>query len=187
VTTIGTAALYGSLLVLSILVVVEAVVILGVLRHVVRIKQEVIAVRASQRRADHLPKGKFVDFSARDLTCRRTTRSADLRGAASALLFVKASHRTHELPDWLMDTFAGLRGKGHQSLFVMCDGELADCAALAELTGEEIRVLHDDGGEIRQRFRVASTPAAVLLDGRARIERYGSMDRSAQPGGGDTS
>jgi len=180
VIAIGTAALYGSFLVLSVLVAAETVVLLEVLRRVVRLKQEVMDVRASQRRADRLPQGTFIDFSARDLTRRQVVRASDLRGSPAALVFVKATGLPQELPGWLADTFAGLRAKGHEALFVMCEGELAHCSALAGLSSGQARVLQDGGGEIRQRFLITSTPAAVLLDGRARVGKYGSMEHSGR-------
>lgn len=171
-----TAVLYGSYALLWALVAVQTLVLLQALRRVVRLKREIYESTPAEVKEERLAGGTRVDFAARDLTNGGVVRTADLVGAPAALLFLAAEPFADGLPEWLLDTFAGLLMKGEGRLHVLCDGGAADCAALARLAGPEVRVLLDERGEIRRRFLVSSLPGAVLLDENGQVSMYGKPE-----------
>lgn len=166
--------LYGSYTALWGLVAFETVVLLGVLRQVVRLKREIYEATPVEVKEERLAGGTFIDFAARDVTHGGLVRAADLRGAPAALLFLgNDAGFGDEIPEWLLDTFAGLKVKAEGRIFVLYDGGAEEGSALARLAGPEVPVLLDEGGEIRRRYMVRSTPGAVLLDGDAGVTMYG--------------
>ena len=169
------------------LVAVETVVLLELVRRVVRLKTEMYEAMPSVARQERLAKGTFVDFAARDLASGDLVRSSDLRGAPATLLFIGAGGVEAEPSEWMLGTAAGLLDKGEGRLLVLCDGGADDCAALSRgLAPLRLPVLLDEGGEIRRRFLVRSTPAAVLLDGQASVDMYGRPDESTDSDGRST-
>jgi hypothetical protein len=85
-----------------------------------------------------------------------------------------------EIPPWLLDTFAGLKLRGEGRLFVLCEGDAEACSSLAAQAGPDVPVLLDEDGEIRRRFLVSSTPAAVILDADAGVSMYGRPESPAE-------
>jgi hypothetical protein len=173
VTGVGRILLDVGFAALVVVVVVEAMVLLDVLRLTVRLKAEVYAAMPELMKHDRLAGGTFVEFEAPDIVTGATVRSADLLGAPSALLFMAPDGNESDRAEWLVDTIAGLRHKGEGRLYVVCDGSRHACSELSRLAGADVPVLHDGGGRIRGRFLVSATPAAVLLDSDARIAQYG--------------
>ena len=167
------AALYGSYAMLWALVAVQTVVLLEVLRRVVRLKREIYESMPVEMKEERLAGGTRVEFAARDLTHGGSVRTEDLAGAPATLLFLAAEAFVDGIPEWLLDTFVGLRTKGEGRLFVLCEGSAEACSALARRTDPEIPILLDERGEIRRRFLVSSTPGAVLLDEQAGVSMYG--------------
>lgn len=169
---VGRILLDVGLAVIWALVLVQTVVLLGVLRQTVRLKAELYAAMPEVTKHDRLAAGTLVEFEAPDAVTGATVRSADLRGAPTALLFLTAEG-SGSLAEWLLDTIAGLRHKAEGRLFVLCDGSDVACSELSRLVGPEVPVLVDRKGRIRGRFLVTTPPAAVLLDDEARVAQYG--------------
>lgn len=173
-------ALYTTYAALWIVVAVQTLVLLQVLGRVVRLKREVYEAMPAEVKEERLEGGTFVDFTARDLSRGGLLRSAELRGAPTALLFLAAERWDEGLPEWLLDTFMGLKGRGEGRLLVLCDGDAETCSALAQQTGSEIPVLLDEGGEVRRRFLISSLPGAVVLDQDAEVSMYGRPERPTE-------
>jgi hypothetical protein len=169
--------LEGAFAALCLVVAVETIVLLDVLRLTVRLRAEVHEAMPAVARQEHVEGGTFVEFEAPDLVGGATLRSADLRGAPTALLFILRDEREGPSAGWLLDTVAGLRHRGEGRLLVLCDGSRSACSELSGLVGPDVPVLHDEGGRIRGRYLVTATPAAVLLDSEARIAGYGMPDQ----------
>jgi hypothetical protein len=168
-------ALYGSFAVLWVVVALQTVVLLEVLGRVVRLKREIQEATPAEVKEERLAGGTVVEFTAPDLTRGGVMRSSELPGAPAALLFLAAGSwgEGEQLPEWLLDTYAGLHAKAEGRIYVLCDGDEAACSALARQTGPEIPVLLDQGGRVRQRFLVSVLPAAVILDEQAGVSMYG--------------
>jgi hypothetical protein len=169
--------LYGSYALLWALVAVQTVVLLEVLRRTVRLKREIYESTPAEVKEERLAGGTRVDFAARDLTRGGVVRTDDLRGGPAALLFLTPEPSGQKTPEWLLDTFVGLKAKSEGHLYVLCDGDAESCSALAQQTGPDVPVLLDERGEIRHRFLVASTPGAVMLDEEAGVSMYGRPER----------
>jgi len=176
VTGLGRALLDGAFVSIWAVVAVEAIVLLAVLRVTVRLKAEMYEAMPDVVTNDRLAGGTLVEFEAPDVLTGTTLRSADLRGAPTALLFI-AQHGTEVPDDWLLATIDGLRHRGEGRLYVLCEGSRAACSELSRLVGPDMPVLLDGEGKIRGQFLVTTTPAAVLLDSDARIAQYGMPER----------
>jgi hypothetical protein len=163
----------GGFAAIWVVVAIETIVVLDVLRLTVRLKAEVYAAMPEPPQQDRLAGGTLVEFDAPDLVTGAVLRSADLRGAPAALLFITPQASESNSSEWLLDTAAGLRHKGEGRLFVICAGSRGACSELSRLVGPDVPLLHDEDGTVRGRFLVTSTPAAVLLDSDARIAQYG--------------
>ncbi len=168
---------YGSYAMLWVLVAVQTAVLLEVLRRTVRLKREIDESMPVEIKEERLAGGTRVELAARDLTRGGVVRTDDLRGAPAALLFLTPEPPGQGLPEWLLDTFLGLKSKSEGRLYVLCDGDAEACSALAGQAGPDIPVLLDERGEIRHRFLVSSTPGAVMLDEEARVSMYGRPER----------
>lgn len=171
--------LYGSYALLWALVAVQTVVLLEVLRRTVRLKREIFESTPAEVKQERLAGGTRVEFTARDLTRGGVVGTDDLRGRPSCLLFLTPEDFCEGpgLPEWLLDTFVGLKSKGEGSLYVLCDGEAEACSALARRADPDVTVLLDEGGKIRHQFLLPSTPGAVMLDEEAGISKYGRPER----------
>lgn len=173
----GRILLDGAFVLIWAVVAVEAIVLLAVLRLTVRLKAEIYEAMPDAVTHDRPAGGTHVEFEAPDLASGATLRSSELRGAPAALLFTTAHQRDGGRAEWLLDTIAGLRSKAEGRLWVLCEGSSAACSKLSGLVGPDVPVLLDREGEIRGRFLVTATPAAVLLDSEARIAQYGMPER----------
>jgi hypothetical protein len=171
--------LAGSYALLWALVAIQTAVLLEVLRRTVRLKREIYESTPAEVKEERLAGGTRVDFTARDLTRGGVVRTDDLRGRPSCLLFLTPEDfgQGPGLPEWLLDTFAGLKSKGEGSLYVLCDGEAEACSPLSWRADPDVTVLLDEGGKIRHQFLVPSTPGAVMLDEEAGISKYGRLER----------
>jgi hypothetical protein len=172
VTGVGRILLDVGLTAIWALVMVQTVVLLGLLRRTVRLKTELYAAMPEVTKHDRLSGGTLVEFEAPELATGATVRTADLRGAPTALLFLTAESGGTPA-DWLLDTIAGIRHRSEGRLLVLCEGSDAACSELARLMGEDASVLLDRKGRVRGQFLVTTTPAAVLLDSDARVAQYG--------------
>ncbi|HYO12042.1 MAG TPA: hypothetical protein VE685_02485 [Thermoanaerobaculia bacterium] len=172
-------ALYGSYAVLWALVAVQTLVLLEVLRRVVRLKREIHESTPAVVKEERLAGGTIVDFEARELTNGGVVRTGDLRGRPSVLLFLSSDlfGPEDETPEWLLDTVVGLKARSEGHLYIVCEGEAGECSSLGRREGFDLPVLHDEDGEVRRRFLVPSTPAAVMLDEEARVIQYGRPER----------
>ena len=169
--------LYGSYVVLWAVTAVETATLVQILRRVVRIRAEMYEAMPVVAREERLAKGSFVDFGARDVVTGAVIRSSALRGAPAALLFMGPEDLGAESSEWLLDTIEGLKYRGEGRLLVLWDGDAVARPELPPAVGTGLRVLLDEGGEIRRRFLIRSTPAAVLLDSEASVAMYGKPER----------
>ncbi|HEX4965575.1 MAG TPA: hypothetical protein VF173_32495, partial [Thermoanaerobaculia bacterium] len=107
---------YGSYALLWTLVAVQTVVLLEVLRRTVKLKREIDESTPAAVKEERLAGGTRVDFAVRDLTRGGVVRTDDLRGRPAGLLFLIAEPFGEGLPEWLLDTFAGLQAKSEGNL-----------------------------------------------------------------------
>ena len=177
--------LYGSYVVLWAVAAVETAMLVQIIRRVVRLHAEMYEAMPAVLKEERLARGTFVDFGARDITTGAVIRSADLRGAPAALLFMGPEDLGVEPSEWLLDTIEGLRYRGDGRLLVLWDAAGDSHLELPPTVGTSLPILLDEGGEIRRRFLVSSTPTAVLLDSEAAVATYGkpeSVPSSAREG-----
>jgi hypothetical protein len=170
------AALWG-------LVVVETVALRKILREVVWLRrlQRAATDRAVRRVVgDHLPGGaRAPRFKAPLAGTGRVFRTRDLEGSPSALLFLSVADSGSSLYDDLLPSILGVGRKTRGRLYIVCHGAEEDCRRMVDRSvgGRPVDapILVDADGSITKSFRVTSTPTAVLLDARARVNRYGRM------------
>ncbi len=173
----GRILLDGAFVAIWAVVAAETIVLLAVLRLTVRLKAEMYEAMPDVVKHDRPAGGTFVEFEAPDLATGATVRTSELRGAPAALFFTTPRESEGRLAEWLLDTIAGLRARGEGRLYVLCEGSDAACSELSRLVGPDVPVLLDKEGQIRGRFLVTATPAAVLLDSDARIAQYGMPEQ----------
>jgi methylamine dehydrogenase accessory protein MauD len=167
------AALWG-------LVIFQSLVLLGLLREAVETRRKLAELPAGGAPGGRLPLGSEApDFSAVEAHGGRTVRLGDLAGRRSILLFLSPGCRNCEK---LAAAIHGIYHKAEGRLYLVCQGSRQECIAFlrAHDPGMRLPLLLDPELAISFQFRVAGTPAAVLLDAELRIRSYGSPRRSEE-------
>jgi len=110
------------------------------------------------------------EFEARDIVNGRVVHSSSLRGRPLALIFVSPTCSSCEA---VADELAGYQRRSGAQLVLLCRGGQADCAGFVRSHFADSLALLDEDGAAAKRYKVISTPTAVLLDSQGRILRYG--------------
>jgi methylamine dehydrogenase accessory protein MauD len=161
---------YSTYVGLWVLVILQTLVLFGLLRQMLEIKQ-----RLSELRADggtrYLRLGsRAPDFSAVELRSGQRVRRTDLLGHKSILLFLSPKCQTC---DNLATEIHGIYHKADGRLLAVCQGEREECLRFMQGHGVNIPVLLDPDSTISEAFRIDGTPMAVLLDDEVRVRSYG--------------
>lgn len=165
---------YSTYVGLWVLVILQTLVLFGLLRQMLELKQ-----RLSELRADggtrYLRLGsRAPDFSAVELRSGQRFRRTDLLGHKSILLFLSPACKTC---DNLATEIHGIYHKADGRLLAVCQGEQEECRRFIQSHGVNIPVLLDPDNTISDSFRIDGTPMAVLLDDEVRVRSYGYPQR----------
>lgn len=113
-------------------------------------------------------------FQARSLDGRKVA-SEQLSGRDFGLLFISPTCESCRL------TVSELRAavvRAAGELFVVCEGNEAECRDLVADYGVPVPTLPDPLGTIRARYGIRSVPTAVIVDPEGRIASVGRPDRT---------
>lgn len=164
--------------ILCVLVGLEAVVLRGVLRDALSIKQ-LYGDKGHRVTSDQLAIGTPApEFAAPILGTRTTVKSAQLKGRTTILLFLSPSEASSPLYRNVAAGIHALWHKAEGSLYIVCSGHKQPCRQLVlehrvrGLDGQ-IPVILDKESRVAKRFLISTTPQAVILDYDARVRRYG--------------
>jgi peroxiredoxin len=153
-----------SFVALWVIVLFQGCVLIGLLRTVYRLNRGQLA--------EPFESGSLAPaFVARDVRGEEV-RTADLRGASSALLFVSPSCQTCGVV--LADLSPLTRRVGGQ-LVIVCGGSAEECTRLTERYELTARVIADTNFAISRLYRVQTVPTGILIGPHGQIERYGSL------------
>jgi hypothetical protein len=156
----------ASYVALWILVVFQALVLMGLVIALQRIQRRVFAAPGGRR--DLLRGTPVPGFSVRELS-GRTLTADDLVGQLTALLFVSANCSSCHTA---LEDMTGLRHKALGNVIVVVSGTEMEARDLAT-TYELGRVIADVDSELVDKFNIARTPLAVLVDRSGHIQSYG--------------
>lgn len=151
--------------VLAVVVILDTIVLMGVVRMVVQLYRAVSpdadpAAPTSRKTAPAFV-ARAIDGSVVD--------SAQFIGRITALLFVSptcASCMT------TLDQLAVVKRRAAGNVFLVCDGDVSECRALAD-TYAPVQLVHDADRQIRHLFDVTRFPMAVLIGVDGKIRSYG--------------
>lgn len=161
---------YSTYLGLWILVILQSLVLLGLLRQMLELKQRVSELRADGGTRYLRLGSRAPDFSATEVRSGKRIRRTDLLGHKSILLFLSPSCQTC---DDLATEIHGIYHKADGRLLAVCQGGREECLRFLQSHGVNIPVLLDPENEISESFRIDGTPMAVLLDDEVRVRSYG--------------
>lgn len=160
---------------LWLLVVFQAMLLLGVVRALYRIRQQEVGLRAAgeESRAGEVAP----PFTGRDLS-GNWIRSDDFAGDRQVLLFVSPHCRSCENA---VEDIAFLDGKIHGRATVICTGGTEEeCVRFSDAHALDRPMIVDDDMGISRLFRVDVVPSAFVLDEEGRIESYGNPMRDGK-------
>lgn len=110
------------------------------------------------------------EFEGRDIASGTVVHSSSLRGRPLALIFVSPTCSSCEA---IAGELAAYQRRSGAQLVLLCRGGLGDCTGFVRSHFADTLALQDEDGAAAKRYKVISTPTAVLLDGQGRILRYG--------------
>lgn len=155
-----------SYIALWILVVLQALILLGLTRSFYDLRQGSGSNAAYSGRP--VPKFSVVDLQGRPVS------SESISGKAAALLFVSPNCPS------CMVTLAELEPLRHDTkrgLVVVCNGTDDECNKVASDYSLTMPVVADTGGDLMKRLGVSGTPMAVRISAQGLIESYGEPAR----------
>ena len=170
-----------SYVLLSVLILLQAVLIREVMREVVWFKRFDMQFNTSSGWKGLLVGADSPEFSIAPMSGERNVTNADLKGQSTTLLFVSPSDRDSQPYSTLPVVLHALwhRASGH--LYLVCAGDRATCGLLIKeksLWGlEDNRVLLDENAAVARLFGIVRTPQAVELDELAHVARYGRPEQ----------
>lgn len=109
-------------------------------------------------------------FEGRNVIADGITRSSFFRGQRLALVFVSPSCSSCEA---IADELKSYQRQSGSELLLLCRGSEGHCADFVRSNFGEVRAILDEEGTVAGRYKVTSTPTAVLLDQDGKILRYG--------------
>ena len=104
---------------------------------------------------------------------------SELEGHESTLMFVNAQEAETVRYSRLATAIYAMWHRVQGRFYLFCNGNEQECRnfmANAQLSGHNVSVALDEGGEIARSFLIEATPQAVELDEDLLIGRYGSPE-----------
>lgn len=164
-----------SYLALWLLVVFQAMLLLGVVRALYRIRQQGVGLGSAgeERRAGEVAP----PFTGRDLS-GNWIGSDDFMGSRQVLLFVSPHCRSCETA---VEDIGFLDGKIDGRATVICAGGTEEaCTHFSEAHALDRPMIVDDDMAISRLYRVEVVPSAFVIDEEGRIESYGNPMRDGR-------
>lgn len=161
---------YSTYVGLWVLVILQTLVLFGILRQMLEMKQRLSELRADGGTRYLRIGSRAPDFSAVELRSGQRIRRSDLLGSKSILLFLSPACQTC---DELATEVHGIYHKAEGRLLAVCQGSPDACEHFLRKHGVNIPVLLDPEKHVSDAFRIDGTPMAVLLDDEVRVRSYG--------------
>jgi hypothetical protein len=167
------------------IVVLQAFVLMEILRRTVRMKRLHLNSRSKLQKlfvGERAP-----EFTGRVLGTDGLLRRSKLRGHTTRLLFVSPKDASSPLYTDLSVAIHAMWHAAKGNLYLICTGGEDACRQIVRdhridgLEHGRVPVVLDETGEIARRFFVNSTPQGVTLDERLRIARYGRPVPTEEP------
>lgn len=150
------------------LVVFQGLLILVLLRQLAELRR--LAAQGGLPSEDLLPAGSPApDFAGRDLRSGLHVSSRDLDGRGGVILFLSACDVCKKLADNLRQGPT----KDLPPIVAFCQGGEGSCAGIVKGLAPEVPLLLESAEKTAARYRVNSSPTAVVVDGKRRIRGYG--------------
>jgi methylamine dehydrogenase accessory protein MauD len=160
-------AFEASYVLLWIVVIIQSVLLVGLVRVVYTLHQEVPAQPLKPRR---LSRGAEAPALAATALSGASVSNADFLGHMTALLFVSPHCPSCAATLYEMQALE-LKTKGN--VVVVCRGTTKQALELAQAHELAAPVIADSDDQITRSFGVVSVPTAVLIDAENRIHSYG--------------
>jgi peroxiredoxin len=157
---------------LWILVIFQAVVLLGLVPIIYRLQQRGIGVPLAE--GQEAPRFSTVTISGTPI------QSEDFRGRMTALLFVSptCSSCAEALAPTNLDY---MRYKSNQgNLIIVCRSGREDCMGLARQYELDVPIIADEDEHISHLYNIESVPSAVIIDRENRIKSHGQPQPQGQ-------
>lgn len=157
------------------LVVFQALLTLVLLRNLSELRQ--IIEQKSLPGQDGLPLGaRAPEFVGRDLRSGRRVSIRDFDRRGGIILFLSAC----EMCINLVESLQQFPIVGRASIVAFCQGGDLPCARVVKSLGPNVRVLLKSAEQTADRYRVATVPTAVVIDGQQVIRGYGHPQNAEQ-------
>lgn len=174
-----------SYVLLSVLVVLEALALRAVLRRAAGLSRLYSEAKARQKREASAESGWAVrrgtrvpEFSAPLLGTDSFVTRSDLEGRETILLFVSPSDASssagHRIYHESTHAFRTMWKTVDGEVYLVCKGNREDCERLTD--GTRARRILDEDGRLFDSFLIDKTPRAVQLDEEARVTRFGEPE-----------
>jgi len=160
-----TFLLWLTLGILAALSVMNAVVLIGLVRIVAQLYQ---AVLPNSNPLDGGVRKEAPAFIAKSMT-GSVVDSAGFRGRLTALLFISPTCASCVAT---LEQLAIVGARAAGNVVLVCDGTSEECEALADRFAP-IELIHDDDRRIRRLYGVTRYPMSVLIGVDGRIRSYG--------------
>jgi peroxiredoxin len=156
---------------LWIVVIVQAAILVGVMRSLYEVRQRDRAADLSLVKGQPVPEFATVDLSGRPVS------TATFTGEAAVLLFVSPNCQNCMVA---LAELQALASDPARRLFIFCYAAPDDCQRLAADYEITVPVIADEDGRLKRMFGVTSTPMAVRVDADGFIQSYGSPVRGEE-------
>lgn len=154
-----------SYILLWVLVVFQTLVAIGLLREITKLRR--LQWGVGQR----LPLGSLApEFSAMDLRSGLRLSSEMLNGHTSVVLFISPAY---SLCKNLANSLQLLEHDQSVSILTVCDGDENDCRVFLKGLSHNVPLLLDTDHKIRELYRVAGSPTAVVVNAEKKVRGYG--------------
>lgn len=174
-----------SYVLLTLLVVLQALALREALRRAARLSRLYPQSEDSQKREASAGSGWVVqsgtpvpEFSAPLLGMDGIVTRADLEGRETILLFVSPadafSSARHHIYHEMTHAFHKMWDRVEGEVYLVCKGSREDCERLTADT--RAKKILDVDGRLFDSFGIDRTPRAVQLDEEARVSRFGEPD-----------
>ena len=162
-----------SYIVLSVLIVTEAVLINSIFKRVLKY-QETVDQKIKRAWGGLLPGSQAPEFRVSRISSDLMVTKTDMQKRGIAILVFVSSTMSPQTISWVLGR---ANTQAHGTKYVVCDGPIGDCASTIEpylkSDAEAVEFLYDRNGELAAQFGIEAKPSIVIMNELGYIARAG--------------